>query len=120
VAETDAAARREAEPHLLWLFHTGLRWGPFSMPPGYLTERSFEGMLRAGGRQIKDMTCDDLIEQGIAIVGSPATVIEKLTNYTDRLRAGIMVTGSQWGDMPQELAAKNMELFSTQVMPHFR
>jgi hypothetical protein len=31
-----------------------------------------------------------------------------------------MVTGSQWGDMPAEKAAKNMELFSTRVMPHFR
>jgi alkanesulfonate monooxygenase SsuD/methylene tetrahydromethanopterin reductase-like flavin-dependent oxidoreductase (luciferase family) len=120
VAETDEIARREAEPHLMWLFHKGLKLGPFGMPPGYVTEKSFEAMLKAGSKSFGRLTMDDLIDEGIAIVGSPATVIEKLSHYTDRLHAGIMVSGAHWGDMPAEKVAKNMELFSTQVMPHFR
>src|SRR2546423_5979342 len=30
VADTDAIARKEAEPYLMWLFHRGLKAGPFS------------------------------------------------------------------------------------------
>ena len=43
VAETDEQARREAEPHLLWLFRTGLKTGPFGMPVTIL----LGGMLAA-------------------------------------------------------------------------
>jgi alkanesulfonate monooxygenase SsuD/methylene tetrahydromethanopterin reductase-like flavin-dependent oxidoreductase (luciferase family) len=120
VAETDEVARREAEPHVLWLFQKGLRWGPYFLPPGYVTQSSFEAMLKAGGRHLWELSMEDLMEKGIVIVGSPATVIEKLSYYTDRLHAGIMVTGACWGDMPPEKVAKNLELISNEVMPHFR
>jgi alkanesulfonate monooxygenase SsuD/methylene tetrahydromethanopterin reductase-like flavin-dependent oxidoreductase (luciferase family) len=120
VAETDAVARLEAEPHLMWLFHKGLKYGPYGNPPGYVSENSFRAMLRAGGQSFGSLTMDDLINGGYVIVGCPATVIEKLSQYTDRLRAGIMVSGAQWGDMPAEKVRKNMELFATEVMPHFR
>lgn len=122
VAETDEIARKEAEPHLLWLFHKGLKTGPFGMPPGYVTEKSLAAMMRVGLRQksFGELTMDDLINDGYCIVGSPATVIEKLSYYTETLKAGLMVSGAQWGDMPKEKVQKNMELFATQVMPAFR
>ena len=120
VAETDELARREAEPHLLWLFHVGLKYGPFGMPPGYVSERSLKAMMAAHGKAFTDLTMDDLIDDGYVIVGSPDTVIEKLAHYTDRLHAGIMVSGAHWGDMPEDKVRRNMELFATRVMPHFR
>lgn len=122
VAETDAIARKEAEPYMLWLFHKGLKVGPFGMPPGYVSERSLAAMMKAGAKTkpFTALTMDDLINEGYIIVGSPDTVIEKLTYYTEKLRAGLMVSGASCGDMPTELVKKNMELFATKVMPAFR
>lgn len=120
VAETDEQARREAEPHLLWLFRVGLKYGPFANPPGYVSERSMKAMMAARTKPFHLLTMDDLVNQGYVIVGSPATVVEKLSHYTDRLGAGIMVSGAQWGDMPEEKVRRNMHLFASEVMPHFR
>lgn len=122
VAETDEIARKEAEPHLMWLFRKGLKSGPFGQPPGYLTEKSLTAMLRSGLRTkpFHELTMDDLLKDGYCIVGSPDTVIEKLTYYTEVLHAGLMVSGAQWGDMPSWKVQKSMEMFSTRVMPAFR
>jgi alkanesulfonate monooxygenase SsuD/methylene tetrahydromethanopterin reductase-like flavin-dependent oxidoreductase (luciferase family) len=120
VAESDEIARREAEPHLMWLFRTGLKTGPFTIPPGYVSERSLKAMITAGAKPFAELTMDDLVNEGYVIVGSPDTVVEKLAHYTDVLHAGIMVSGAHWGDMPAEKVEKNMELFATQVMPQFR
>jgi alkanesulfonate monooxygenase SsuD/methylene tetrahydromethanopterin reductase-like flavin-dependent oxidoreductase (luciferase family) len=120
VAETDEIARREAEPHLLWLFHVGLKTGPYGMPPGYVSERSLVAMMTARIKPFHELTMDDLMREGYVIVGSPDTVIERLADYTDRLHAGVMVSGAHWGDMPPEKVQKNMRLFAERVMPHFR
>lgn len=120
VAETDEQARKEAEPHLLWLFHVGLKYGPYAMPPGYVSERSMKAMMAARIKPFHLLTMDDLMNDGYVIVGCPDTVIEKLSHYTDRLHAGIMVSGAHWGDMPEEKVRKNQYLFATRVMPHFR
>jgi alkanesulfonate monooxygenase SsuD/methylene tetrahydromethanopterin reductase-like flavin-dependent oxidoreductase (luciferase family) len=122
VAETNVIARKEAEPHLMWLFHKGLKTGPFGQPPGYISEPSLAAMMRSAIRpkSFDQLTMDDLIDEGYCIVGNPDTVIEKLKYYTDRLHAGLMVSGAHWGDMPEEKVRKNMELFATKVMPAFR
>jgi alkanesulfonate monooxygenase SsuD/methylene tetrahydromethanopterin reductase-like flavin-dependent oxidoreductase (luciferase family) len=120
VAETDADAHREAEPYLMWLFHKALKTGPFGMPPGYVTETSLAAMMRAGGRSFGSLSYSDLVEQGYVIVGSPATVLEKLAYYSERLHAGLMVSGCSIGNMPRELVYKNMELFATQIIPKLR
>jgi alkanesulfonate monooxygenase SsuD/methylene tetrahydromethanopterin reductase-like flavin-dependent oxidoreductase (luciferase family) len=120
VAETDAIARKEAEPYLMWLFHKGLKTGPFALPPGYVSEKSLAAMMQANVRSFGSLSYDDLIDQGYVIVGSADTVIEKLTYYSEQLRAGLMVTGASCGDMPRELVYKNLEIFSTQVMPAMR
>lgn len=120
VAETDEIARKEVEPHIMWLFHKGLKTGPFATPPGYVTERSLANMMKAKVRQFSDLSFDDLIEQGIIIVGSPETVVEKLKYYSEQLHAGIMVSGATAGDMPREMVYKNMELLATKVMQELR
>jgi alkanesulfonate monooxygenase SsuD/methylene tetrahydromethanopterin reductase-like flavin-dependent oxidoreductase (luciferase family) len=121
VAETDAIALKEVEPHIMWLFHKGLHTTrQFFFPPGYVTERSLAAMLRSGVKQFADLTFKDLIDQGYIIVGSPSTVVEKLSVYVEEMRAGMLIGGAHCGDMPEEMVSKNMELFSKEVMPHFR
>jgi len=126
VAETDEKAHQEAKDHIMWLFHTGLKTPEqYFFPPGYTSGASLRGMLRGRDKfNIKpfwELTYEELIAQQYVIVGSPATVAEKLAIYTDELGAGIHVAGGmQVGTMPNWKVVKNMTLFAEEVMPHFR
>jgi alkanesulfonate monooxygenase SsuD/methylene tetrahydromethanopterin reductase-like flavin-dependent oxidoreductase (luciferase family) len=126
VAETDAKAHAEAKEHIMWLFHHGMKIPQYHwFPPGYTSGRSLRGMLMGKAKyDIKDhvdLTYEDIIEQQYAIVGSPQTVAEKLSTYTEELGAGIHVgAGMQVGDMPHWKVVKNMTLMAEEVMPLFR
>src|SRR6266705_4963053 len=121
VAETDDNALKEAEKYIMWLFHKGLKVRPeFFVPPGYMSERSIRAMLSAGAYGSRWGSFQELLDNGIIIVGSPATVVEKLSYYTDVLHAGMLVSGGHVGDIPDYLVLKNQELMAKEVMPHFR
>jgi hypothetical protein len=126
VAETDEQAHREAKPHLMWLFQNGLKIPPYHwFPPGYTSKKSFANMLGAKvKRGIKDhweLTYDELLDQRYIIVGSPDTVIERLTEFTDDLGAGIVLgAGGHMGSMPHWMVMKNTQLMAEEVIPHFR
>jgi alkanesulfonate monooxygenase SsuD/methylene tetrahydromethanopterin reductase-like flavin-dependent oxidoreductase (luciferase family) len=121
VAETDELAMREAERYLMWLFDRGLKVRPeFNFPPGYVSERSFLGVLQSGALTRPRPTLKDLIDTGVVIVGGVDTVVEKLAYYTDVLHAGMLVTGGHVGETPDYLVLKNQELMAREVMPHFR
>ena len=92
----------------------------FAIPPGYVTERSLAAILRSGLKRFHQLTYQELIDEGYIIVGSPATVIEKLSVYTEQMKAGMLIGGAHCGDMPESKVQKNLELFSKEVMPHFR
>ena len=113
VAETEEQAHREAKPHMMWLFQNGLKIPPYHwFPPGYTSKKSFAGML---GAKVKhnmkdhwDLTYEELLEERYIIVGSPETVIERLTEFTDDLGAGIVLgAGGHMGSMPHWLVMKN-------------
>jgi len=126
VAETEEQAHREARPHIMWLFQNGLKIPPYHwFPPGYTSKKSFAGML---GAKVKhdmkdhwDLTYEELLEERYIIVGSPETVIERLTEFTDDLGAGIVLgAGGHMGSMPHWLVMKNTQLMAEEVIPHFR
>ena len=124
VGETDQQARREAEPHLMWYFRNGLKTPTYHLaPPGYLSIRSLENILRAGAHgavNMWEMTYDQLVEEKWIVVGSPSTVIESLEELTDEFGAGRVIFCGEWGAMPKWMALKNMELMAEEVIPHFR
>jgi alkanesulfonate monooxygenase SsuD/methylene tetrahydromethanopterin reductase-like flavin-dependent oxidoreductase (luciferase family) len=124
VAETDEQARREAEPHLMWYFRNGIKTPTYHLvPPGYMSARSFEHVISSsshGAVNMWEMTYDQLIEEKWIIVGSPETVVESLSEFTDELGAGRVVFSGEWGAMPKWMALKNMEIMAEQVIPHFR
>lgn len=121
LAETDEKARKEAEPYVMWLFHKGLHTTmQFNFPPGYVTPSSLASLLRSGIKRFSELTYQELIDQGYIIVGSPATVIEKLSVYTEQMKAGILIGGAQCGHMPEDMVNRNMDMFANEVMPHFR
>ena len=55
------------------------------------------------------------------IVGSPDTVIERLSEFTDDLGAGIVLgAGGHIGSMPHWQAMKCLQIMAEDVIPHFR
>jgi len=120
VAETDRQAREEFEPHL-WYFVRKHMKNINITPPGYTSPRSALAILKNRSFFLPAQQTWDDIEKGVfAIVGSPATVRQKLNTYRKELGVGVVLTGCQTGTLPHALARKSMELFAREVLPHVR
>lgn len=123
VAETDAQARREAEPHVMWLFQNFFR-STFqdAFAPGHVSEASLRGMMSGGyrSRDISEMTWEDLEEAGWLIAGSPDTVAERLEQRTGEIGSGRVIMFADHGSAPAWMIQKSLTLFAEQVMPRFR
>jgi alkanesulfonate monooxygenase SsuD/methylene tetrahydromethanopterin reductase-like flavin-dependent oxidoreductase (luciferase family) len=119
VAENDRKAEAIARQHAMWVYHVGLRMlPPFWQPPGYTTEASLKRLLATRGKMPTELTYEDLEEGGYIISGSPATVRDKLRVFSEELKAGIVCSGMNGGS--HEATLEMMQLFSEEVMPHFR
>lgn len=122
VAETDARAEEEAASHLIWLYYYGLRHKPeFLFPPGYVSLASMRSILKnAPEMDWEKMSFTELNEKGFCVIGSAATVRQRLTEYAKTLGFAVLPVLLQFGDMPHYKTMKNMELFATEVMPRLR
>lgn len=129
LAETDEQAREESEPLLLQGFFGGGRgveiiartrigWG--GDPRGTGGERTPDIIER--GRVFQELTrsYDFWIDNGIALVGSPETVIRRLREQQQRVGYTVFCTQHQIADMPGELVLKSLKLFGEEVIPAFR
>ena len=120
VAATDAQARAEFEPHL-WYFAKKLLPGINISPPGYTSARSALKVMGAFGDFLLNVTTwEQIVEGDYAIVGSPATVREKMATLIRALGVGNVLTLLQLGTLPADLTRRNMELFAAEVMPALR
>jgi alkanesulfonate monooxygenase SsuD/methylene tetrahydromethanopterin reductase-like flavin-dependent oxidoreductase (luciferase family) len=117
VAETDEQAWAEYEPHLMY-FAKQLLKGLVVLPPGYTSVRSIAGIHTALSKFLSTVESRKQIEDGAyAIVGSPATVRQKLLEYGQKLGVGNLLGLFQLGTLPGDLTRKNMQLFAREVMP---
>ena len=62
----------------------------------------------------------DMIDKEFVVIGSPATVRDRLEGMVRRLNVGHLMVVLQFGSMPHELATKNIELFGREVLPHLQ
>jgi len=125
VAETDERAEAEFGPHLEYFYKRLLHFPPqYFTPPGYLEYPSqlgaFKAMLAAPPTDLKALTARDMIERGFAVVGSPATVRDRLEAIARRLGVGHLLAITQFGSMPHELAERNIQLVGREVLPHLQ
>jgi len=121
VAETDEQAHREGRQHLMWLFHKGLKQGPELMfPPGYMTPSSMRGLLMAGMKPFPELSYEELLADGYALIGSPDTVTARLRELQEELGFGQLIGLFALGDITHEQTTRSMELFASQVMPAVR
>ncbi|UGS37313.1 LLM class flavin-dependent oxidoreductase [Capillimicrobium parvum] len=123
VAETDAAARREAEPHVLWQYQNFFN-SPFpdAFPPGHVSQASLAGMMRGGYRSSDpaDATWEQLEREWGIVAGSPDTVVERLGEIAEATGAGRFLIDVNPGPMPRWQMLKNMSLLAEEVIPRLR
>jgi alkanesulfonate monooxygenase SsuD/methylene tetrahydromethanopterin reductase-like flavin-dependent oxidoreductase (luciferase family) len=67
-----------------------------------------------------EQTAEDLIDNGVVIVGSPSTVREKLAAYQDLAGFGISLTKTQFGTLPADMTRANMDAVAQEVLPYFK
>src|ERR1700754_4246681 len=121
VGETDASAHREAKQHVEWLFKRGLRQSsPLVFPPGYMSPQALRGLLKSRTGSYGDMSFEELVEQGLVIVGGPESVRNRIEEFREELGFGQMMVLLAIGDMSAELTRRNTEIFASEVIPHFR
>ncbi len=122
VAETDEIARNEARPHIEAFYQKFLRMPPeMLLPPGYLSLKSMQGMLRAKTQLRsgpKDL--DAVIDSGMFLCGSAKTVRDQILRYQQDIGFGKILTMLQFGTLPHELAVKNMQIYARDVMGEIR
>jgi len=131
VAETDAKAHEQARRYILaveggavitsggQIKDTRIGWGSHERAMGRDSERPDDkqrGETMAKGRQSYEFT----IDQGLAIVGSPDTVIRKLEAAKKAIGFDIFCTNHEIGKMPREMTRSSIDLFSKYVLPEFR
>jgi alkanesulfonate monooxygenase SsuD/methylene tetrahydromethanopterin reductase-like flavin-dependent oxidoreductase (luciferase family) len=120
VAETDAQARREYEPHL-WHFAKKLLPGINISPPGYTSARSALKVMGAFNDFMLNVTTwEQILDGDYAVVGSPATVREKMAELIRWLGVGNVLVLPQLATLPADLTRRNQELFAGEVMPFLR
>jgi alkanesulfonate monooxygenase SsuD/methylene tetrahydromethanopterin reductase-like flavin-dependent oxidoreductase (luciferase family) len=90
-------------------------------PPGYTSAKSALAIIKNRPLFLSEQKSWDDVEKGVfAIVGSPATVRQKLEQHLKELGCGVLLTGCQTGTLPHDLARKSMELLAREVMPHLK
>ena len=121
VAETEEQAHTKGRQHLMWLFNKGLKQGPELMfPPGYMTPSSMRGLLMAGMKPFNQLTYEEMLGEGYAVVGTPATVTARLRELYDELGFGQLIGLFALGDITHEETVTSMELFASEVIPALR
>jgi len=114
VAETDARARAEAEPHLLRHWDLWNRYTQFTrggrMPDSYDFWRRQAPMLHAMG-------LDEIISTGMVVLGGPETVAKAIRRLAKQLDLMGLAFIFKLGAMPYDMVERSMTLFGQEVMP---
>jgi alkanesulfonate monooxygenase SsuD/methylene tetrahydromethanopterin reductase-like flavin-dependent oxidoreductase (luciferase family) len=124
VAETDAIARREAGPHLENLFNNFLAQTPeMLLPPGYVSLEAARARAQAGRGGLtgtRNRTLDELIESGVALIGSAAFVRDSIARAKRETGLGHLLPLLHFGTLPADLTRGNIQRFAAEIMEPLR
>lgn len=128
VAETDEQAEAEFGPHIEYFYKKLLHVPPaYFAPPGYSDYTSLLNLFSSDlfeyadlSKDLKHLSAREMIEKEFVVVGSPATVRERLEAMARRLNVGHLLAILQFGSMPHEQALRNIDLFGREVLPHLQ
>src|SRR5262249_38771632 len=123
VAETDARAVEEYEPHF-WYYAKNLlkNRDTFTYPPGHSSVESMMTVIEARrtSQPGRFNTWEEIQKAGYVVVGSPATVRDRLKEIAEQTGLGTLVPNFSVGNVPHHLTRKSLELFAREVMPALR
>ena len=124
-ADTDEEAQ-EIGKHYMWRMGHPLR-GPMEYwaPPGYLGQRRplrpHSGGAPSGARKpLHEMTYAELQDAYHLVVGSPQTVLEKLSYMQETAGFGSLLLEAQAGAMPHKATMRSLELLGREVIPELK
>jgi alkanesulfonate monooxygenase SsuD/methylene tetrahydromethanopterin reductase-like flavin-dependent oxidoreductase (luciferase family) len=127
VAPTDEQAHQEAREYLAAgaqrvgggpIAQTRVGWGSNARGMGRDSERADNA---ARGQTMAQAARDYQfnIDNGLALVGSPETIVRQLQTGQARMGYDLFCTNHQIGRMPPELVDRSIELFGKEVIPAF-
>jgi alkanesulfonate monooxygenase SsuD/methylene tetrahydromethanopterin reductase-like flavin-dependent oxidoreductase (luciferase family) len=127
VAETDERAELEYAKHLEYAFRKGLGSIPperLSLPGG-IDIRGVQALAKDPGdyglyHKLRTVSFRELVDTGVVICGSPATVREQLREFCQQYGIGTLHAMLGFGSLPRDLAMKNIGLFAEEVAPYLR
>ncbi len=120
VADTDEKAQEIGRTFMWTEIHRNKGPREHNDPPGYQSreavaiQRTLPGAGVGFGRR---MTYEQLQEVNNLIIGSPETVIRKLTMIIERLNPGYLHIYGNEGDMAHEDVMRSIELLGKEVIP---
>lgn len=122
VGETDKKAFAEAREPISWYFEKSLRQPPgAALPPGYVSLASMREALARGGRRPPfPRSVEELAERGYIVVGSPNTVVERLSELETYFGFEWLGVNLTVGSISEAQARENITAFATEVMPRLR
>jgi alkanesulfonate monooxygenase SsuD/methylene tetrahydromethanopterin reductase-like flavin-dependent oxidoreductase (luciferase family) len=85
-----------------------------------MTPSSMRGLLMADMKPFSELSYEELVGEGYALVGSPDSVTARLRELHDELGFGQLIGLFSIGDMTHEQTTTSMELFASQVIPAMR
>ena len=113
VADTDAEARRIMKP--AFEHHAkSLNW-----IRNHNADKAADFDARHAGahRELNFEACE---ANGMAVAGSPDTVVEKLAGMVDKLGINYLLAYLFFGDMTLATAQRSLALFTSEVMPRLK
>jgi alkanesulfonate monooxygenase SsuD/methylene tetrahydromethanopterin reductase-like flavin-dependent oxidoreductase (luciferase family) len=116
VAETDQQAFAEAKDAEIWYQSSLKRF----LVPDRIEEAhpDLRPAFRAMAERLSKVTWEDLVRETL-VFGSPETVTRKLKEM-ETIGVGQAMCWMNFGGLAQGKVRRSMELFSREVMPHFR
>ncbi|MPY98879.1 MAG: LLM class flavin-dependent oxidoreductase [Actinophytocola sp.] len=127
VAETDERAEKEYAQHLEYGFRKGLGSIPLEKLaiPGGIDIRGVQALAKDPSDfglylQMRGASFRELVDAGVVICGSPATVREQVGDFCRRYGIGNLHAMLNFGSLPRELTMRNIQLFAEEVAPSLR
>ena len=91
-------------------------------PPGHSSIQTMISLAEARRRTKPGSyaSWEEIQKAGFVVVGSPATVRDRLKQIAAETGLGTLVPNFSIGNVPHHLTRKSMELFAREVMPALR
>jgi alkanesulfonate monooxygenase SsuD/methylene tetrahydromethanopterin reductase-like flavin-dependent oxidoreductase (luciferase family) len=130
VADSDAEAERLYEDAVRYFYTHNPQAMRFLTPPGYTSAASVRSQVARGSAGLSaqdrrraasgELSFWEYDELGYIVAGTPERVRQRLRELATELRVGQLIACLHMGDLPEEVAARNTELFGREVIPHLR